>query len=908
MVNKPPARRKGADIGLESTHATDQLLNMPVAAVIDALPDAAFLYEARGRIAHISPAARRLFALDAMPGFDALPLEQRIALLKPRDPDGHPLPTESWHLTRLLAGETISDADPLVARVTALDGRELVFSFTGAPIRGDDGAVIGALAIGRDVTAYYDQRIQREEVLLHEQLLRAQIEDVYAEAEAARAQAQARAAQLEAIIQTVPSRISIFGPDGAITRMNRAAQSQAGPDRGGERLDEVQAIYDLRTSVGEPFPREQLPVARALRGETVTGVELLTRDADGGEQVMLASAAPILDPAGVIQGAVSVAHDITTLRAAERAAAERAGQLDGIFQAITDGIFVYDCGGSIISANAAARELLALDALPAYDSLPIEERKLLFAPSDKDGHLLAHPPTPITDALHGTVLKGEKALDLILRRMDGRLIDVNLTAAPIRDAGGAIIGAVSILRDMSQSRRLEQRARRALDALLAMAEAAVTVPHTDEPEEHAPDGHAEPRDGAPSPAARALALLARDVLDCARVAIVAVDDGQRLMPIAVAGLDAGEEEQWQGMLRGVPLATFLDADLVAHLSAGEAVAIDTTPSPRADASFGTTAALLAPMRIADRLIGILSLDSGKEVQQYTEHDRVLAGAVARLAALVVERERLLRERAAAQAQVLALTEANRRMDDFLGIAAHELRTPLTTTRANAQIALRSLRDAAGVVPPATLARLESLVTRIEQQSYRQERLVSDLVDVSRIAGGRLELEREPTDLAAVARETVEEQRLLNPNRTITLAAPPTGHAHTVPVVADADRVAQVITNYLTNALKYSHSHQPVEVSVGVTEDGAATVRVRDHGPGVPEQESDRVWERFHRVPGIMVRSGSGIGLGLGLYIAREIVVRHGGRVGVERAPGHGATFWFTLPAAPDSADPAEPAM
>ncbi len=896
MVNKPPTRRKGSDISLESTHTAAHLLDLPVAAVIDALPDAAFLYDARGRIAHTGPAARRLFALDAVPSFAALPPDQRIALLKPRDLDGSPLPAESWHLTRLLAGETITGADPLVARVTVLDGRELVFSFTGAPIQGADGAIIGALAVGRDVTAYYDHRTRREEVLLREQLLRAQIEDVYAEAEATRAQAQARAAQLEAIIQTVPSRISIFDPDGAIMRLNRAARSQAGPDRGGERLDEVQASYDLRTPAGEPFPREQLPVARALHGETVTGVEMLTRTANGGEQVMLTSAAPILDSAGVVQGAVAVAHDITALRAAERAAAERAGQLDGIFQAIADGVFVYDREGRIISANTAARELLALDALPEYDSLSVEERTLLLAPRDRDGRPLAHPPTPITDALHGTVIKGEKALDLILRRMDGRLIDVNLTAAPIRDDGGAIIGAVGILRDMSASRRLEHRARRALDALLAMAEAAVTVPQTDD--------HVEVT-GAPSPAARELAELARDVLDCARVAIAGVDDDRRLVPIAVAGLGPGEEEQWHGILRGVPLAAFLDADVVGKLSAGEVIAIDTTPSPRADASFGTTAALLAPMRIGDRLIGTLSLDSGKAVHEYTEDDRILAGAVARLAALVVERERLLRERAAAQAQVLALTEANRRMDDFLGIAAHELRTPLTTTRANAQIALRSLRDArrddaasaAAAASPALLARLESLVARIEQQSHRQERLVNDLVDVSRIAAGRLELHCDPSDLVAIARETVEEQRLLNPNRTITLVTPPTGRA--VPVVADADRVAQVITNYLTNALKYSHRDQPVEVSVGVAEDGAAAVRVRDHGPGLPPEESDRVWERFHRTPGIMVRSGSGIGLGLGLYIAREIVTRHNGRVGVESVPGHGATFWFTLPPAPD---------
>lgn len=895
MVNKPPAKRKNSRIGPPSARATDHLLSMPIAAVIDALPDAAFLYDARGRIARASPAARRLFALDAVPGFDALPPDQRIALLQASDPEGNPLPAESWHLTRLLAGETITDADPLVARVTVLDGRELVFSFTGAPIRDDNGAIIGALAVGRDVTAFYEQRTRREEVLLREQLLRAQIEDVYAEAETTRAQAQARAAQLEAIIQTVPSRISIFGPDGAIVRMNRAAQSQAGPGRGGERLDEVQATYDLRTPAGEPFPREQLPVARALRGETVTGVEMLTRNVNGGAQVMLTSAAPILDPAGAIQGAVAVALDITTLRAAERAAAERASQLNGIFQAIADAVYVYDRDGRLIAANDAAQQLDARLCDPGYLAAPFVQRVASALVLDEHGAPLAADQTPAARVLRGEVLTSAHAVDTWIRTPGGREVLLSTTGAPVRDLAGELAGGVIAARDATERHRLEHRARRALDALLAMAEAAVTVP---EAEEAGADTLSQP--------ARELAQLARDVLDCARVAIVGVDDDQRLVPIAVAGLEAGEEEQWQALLRGVPLAAFLDADLVSRLSAGEAVAIDTTPSPRADASFGTTTALLAPMRIGDRLIGVLSLDSGKAVHEYTEDDRILAGAVARLAALVVERERLLRERAATQAQVLALTEANRRMDDFLGIAAHELRTPLTTTRANAQIALRSLSDAAGAFPPATLSRLESLVARIEQQSHRQERLVNDLVDVSRIAAGRLDLQCDPTDLIAVTRETVEEQRLLNPNRTITLATLPTGHS--VPVVADADRVAQVITNYLTNALKYSHSHQPVEVSAGIAEDGAATVRVRDHGPGLPPEESDRVWERFHRVPGIMVRSGSGIGLGLGLYIAREIIARHGGRVGVESAPGHGTTFWFTLPAAPDAADPAEPAM
>jgi signal transduction histidine kinase len=114
------------------------------------------------------------------------------------------------------------------------------------------------------------------------------------------------------------------------------------------------------------------------------------------------------------------------------------------------------------------------------------------------------------------------------------------------------------------------------------------------------------------------------------------------------------------------------------------------------------------------------------------------------------------------------------------------------------------------------------------------------------------------------------------------------------VLADVDRIGQVMTNYLTNALKYSADDK--RVTVGLEVDGAmARVSVHDAGPGIPAAEQERIWERFYRVPGIEHRSGSGIGLGMGLYISRTIVGRHHGHVGVKSHPGSGSTFWFTLP-------------
>jgi signal transduction histidine kinase len=267
------------------------------------------------------------------------------------------------------------------------------------------------------------------------------------------------------------------------------------------------------------------------------------------------------------------------------------------------------------------------------------------------------------------------------------------------------------------------------------------------------------------------------------------------------------------------------------------------------------------------------------------------------------RQRAEAGRAEAQAREISLRQVQERMDEFLATASHDLRSPGTVMTATATLVTRRFERLASAVT----AQLPGLADPVEavrrglgdmsQSADRLARLVALLFDTSLVRAGTLELHRAPCDLAGIVSEVVHALRLAHPQRTIDLQYLST---RPIPVVADADRLGQVVTNYLTNALKYSPEDQLVAVllsDVGAGAGAAARVAVADRGPGLPQSELDRVWQRYYRAEGIRPQSGSGHGLGLGLHICKTIVESHGGQVGVESTVGQGSTFWFTLPLA-----------
>ena len=222
-----------------------------------------------------------------------------------------------------------------------------------------------------------------------------------------------------------------------------------------------------------------------------------------------------------------------------------------------------------------------------------------------------------------------------------------------------------------------------------------------------------------------------------------------------------------------------------------------------------------------------------------------------------------------------------RLTEFLAIAAHELKGPLTPIAGYLQLITALLAT------ESASAKAHQYTLRAWEQVERLKRLMNDLLDVSRVGVDQLTLQRASCDLSAVVRAAVETRQVVWPGRTVTLEAPP----KPVPVVADADRLGQVVTNYLTNALTYSPADRPVAVRLAVHGD-EARVEVRDEGPGLAPEAQERIWQRFQRDT---TTTPPGGGLGLGLYISHSIIERHGGTVGLESTVGEGATFSFTLP-------------
>jgi len=234
-----------------------------------------------------------------------------------------------------------------------------------------------------------------------------------------------------------------------------------------------------------------------------------------------------------------------------------------------------------------------------------------------------------------------------------------------------------------------------------------------------------------------------------------------------------------------------------------------------------------------------------------------------------------------------LKEVERLKDEFLSVASHELKTPLTPMLGLTQLMLRSLERGRGPSPEQLVTNLRS----IHRQAMHMSELVSDLLDVSRLQQGGLELHPQELDLIALVADVLERFESLQTERDRRHFRLQT-EVQSIMGSWDRSRIDQVLTNLISNAVKYSPPDSEVTVRVDVLDD-RARLSVRDQGIGIPAVEQARLFEPFYRASNASVRNYPGVGLGL--HITRELIERHGGRISLESAEGEGSTFVVELP-------------
>jgi PAS domain S-box-containing protein len=222
-------------------------------------------------------------------------------------------------------------------------------------------------------------------------------------------------------------------------------------------------------------------------------------------------------------------------------------------------------------------------------------------------------------------------------------------------------------------------------------------------------------------------------------------------------------------------------------------------------------------------------------------------------------------------------------DALLALASHELKTPITTIKGYSQLALRATSQLGD-------EKLRRTLRTIDEQANRLTRLVNEMLEVSRIQSDTLPLHEDQVDICELVRDVVESLATTAPEFTIDIDV----EKSPVMVFIDRQRIEQVITNLVQNAIKYSGDSRKIEVTTQIDDTGNyILVSVRDYGVGIPTDQQNQVFMRFFRARNVFATSYTG--LGLGLYISHEIVTRHGGRLWLESEEGEGSTFYFTLP-------------
>lgn len=802
-----------------------------LAAILDQIPEAAAIYDGSGVLDRMNVAAQResahLFGRAA---------EERLALSQHRRLDGSALTTEELPSVRALRGEVVDD------EYMIRDGRsgaDRVVNMKAAPIRGENGDVIGSVVLSRDTTEEHSKsardvrRRRRAEALANVGFALVGTDastNIYQET-------------VDALSKGIGAHVSLYVYSRVTDTLDLAGARFTNP--AGEAFAEYARQHPFKPGEGLPGtvfqlarplifsePGAVLDYARndqeralkqAIEEQSVIAVPIESYGELIGALVLSSSAGRMFD-AEDLEFAKSIADRIGAVthirrlsqvaqeghRAAEELAREEVNarvRFEAVLESAPIAI-------AVISADELRFELANtrwIDVAARTGRISPDTRVV--------GLRLAEVNPELVSAVEGVAEAGEphtaEAQELVI---DGRTHYFNTIISPV---SGRFSGAIQSITVLVQDVTEQVRATREIEALARMmAERSARL---------------DSILGSMTDGLWVFDAMS-NVVDVNPAALALFGIGSRSEAVANASFEAFDLRYPDG--RKIPAE-----DLpVARALRGEVVP-----------DYLATGRHLITQTDIDLSIATAPIESNG-----------IVGAV-----LVIR-------------DITALQELDRKKDEFLSVASHELRTPLTTIKGYTQLLAQTIED---LSPEDRATYFAAVLGEID----RMMGLIAELLDVSRIETNRLEIHREPVSWLAFIDRLAYGFRVQHPSRQITFES----DIPDLQIEIDPHRMRQVVDNLLSNALKYSPEGTDIRIRVSRYDDRIDT-SIEDHGIGIPRDEIPHLFERFHRARNVSSRYYGG--LGLGLYIAKAIVEAHRGAIQVDSSEGQGSRFTISLPA------------
>jgi PAS domain S-box-containing protein len=559
-----------------------------------------------------------------------------------------------------------------------------------------------------------------------------------------------------------------------------------------------------------------------------------------------------------------VIRDITARKRAEEALRTSRDQLAVILQGVADGITVQDPSGQLIYANDAAAKACGYASAEALLAAPVSEVMQQFELRDTDGRPLPWDQLPGRRALQGIPSHNTIVRFHITATGEERWSSVAST--PVFDEHGAVRLAVNIFHDITERKRAEIKER-------FLSEAS-----------HVLGSSLDYETTLNRIAKLAVPMLA----DWCRIDLVTDDSSPHV--VTVVHSDPAKQELAQELRRRYILDSDAGYSYPHVIRTGQPELIAEIPDALLQAvakdaeqlsmlrGLGLRSSISVPLIAHQRTLGALTFVMAESGRRYSADDLALVEELAHRAALAVDNARLYHE----------AQQAIRMRDQFLSIASHELKTPLTSLVGHAQLLQRRFQRG-----KEWTEQDERSVHTIVNQTARLQRMITTLLDISRIQTGQLSIECSAFDLRHLAARVAEDLQPSLKQHTLILKTdddPLTIHG-------DELRLEQVFQNLLYNAIKYSPAGGQILLQLH-QRDNHVVISVQDEGIGIPSEALPQLFQRFYRAPNAQEQDIQGFGIGL--YVVNEIVSLHGGTIAVESMEGQGSTFTIRLPLASDS--------